>query len=333
MSRATVVVTTMAVLAAGCTASDDVAIRSADATASTVSSDDALFVPGATDPMPPIPPAPSSTPAPTTTTTSTSTTTTTTTTTSTTSTSVPPTSTSTTTTLPPGTPAASPLPLDQQRVVIGTSVEGREIVAERFGTVGGRRVLVIGVIHGNEDAGVQIVDELRRRAGEGAAPGGVELWLVESMNPDGQLAQDRHNANQVDLNRNFPLRWGPIGVPGDGQYAGPGAASEPETRAMVTLISELRPDIALWYHQDANLIIPSTGRDGRIRARYAELTGLPIADCCDGGIYTGIAATWARNELAAQEGVAFIVELPGGELSNDQVRVHADAVTIIAADG
>ena len=97
-------------------------------------------------------------------------------------------------------------------------------------------------------------------------PDGVELWLVESMNPDGQAAQDRHNANQVDLNRNFPYKWEPLGVPGDGQYAGTGPASEPETQAMVNFIAQLRPDIAIWYHQDLNVISPGEGRDGRIRA-------------------------------------------------------------------
>ena len=65
-------------------------------------------------------------------------------------------------------------------------------------------------------------------------PDGVELWLVESMNPDGQAAQVRQNANGVDLNRNFPYKWGPIGVPGDSQYAGTGPASEPETQAIST---------------------------------------------------------------------------------------------------
>lgn len=192
-------------------------------------------------------------------------------------------------------------------------------------------MLVVGVIHGNEDAGVEIVDELSRRD----VPDGVELWLIESMNPDGQLAQRRQNANLVDLNRNFPHNWGTIGVPGDSQYAGPAAASEPETQAMVSFIAALRPDIAVWYHQDANLVIPSTGRDGRVRARYAELTGLPIADCCDGGgVYTGIAATWARVELKRDsDAVPFIVELPGGDLDATQIDQHATAVLTIAAEG
>ncbi|MEM9746743.1 MAG: M14 family zinc carboxypeptidase [Actinomycetota bacterium] len=264
-----------------------------------------------------------------TTTTSTTTTSTTTTTTTTTTTST----TTTSTTLPPGTPAPGPLDLAADRLVLGTSVEGREIAAERPTDTGGRRVLVIGVIHGNEDAGVQVVDELRRRAVDGEIPPEIELWLVESMNPDGQLIEDRHNANEVDLNRNFPHNWGPIGQPGDGQYAGPGPASEPETQAMVPFIEALRPDIAIWYHQDANLIIPSNGRQGRIRARYAGLTDLPLEPCCAGGIYTGTAATWARVTLSDQEAVPFIVELPGGELSPEQVTAHSDAVITIGIEG
>lgn len=217
------------------------------------------------------------------------------------------------------------------RIVIGTSIEGRAITAERIGSAGGRQVLVIGAIHGNEDAGIQVVKELRERAIDER----VELWLIDSMNPDGVARQDRHNSHEVDLNRNFPYRWGPIGQPGNSQYAGTSPASEPETRAVVSFITWLRPDIVLWYHQDANLIIPSTGRDGRIRARYAELTALPLADCCGGGgVYTGIAATWAKNELQKDsDAVAFIVELPGGVLNTQQVNAHASAVLTIGIEG
>ena len=220
-----------------------------------------------------------------------------------------------------------PLDLAAEEVGLGFSVGGQPIVAERSGTVGGRRVLVIGVIHGNEDDGVAIVDELRAEP----VPDGVELWIVESMNPDGVANQDRHNANEVDLNRNFPYNWGPIGAPGDGQYAGPGPASEPETQAMVNFMQQLQPDITLWYHQDLFVVNPAQGREGRVRARYADLTGLPMGQIT-GGIYTGIAATWARNEFRPADGVAFIVEL-GPTLSPEEATAHADAVLTVAVEG
>ena len=204
------------------------------------------------------------------------------------------------------TPPSVP-PEAQETIDVGTSVEGRPITAVRRGDPEGRAVLVIGVIHGDEQAGLDIVERL----GTLPVPDGIDLYLVDSMNPDGVAHDVRHNANGVDLNRNFPYNWGPIAEPGNWEYAGPSAASEPETQAMVEFISELRPDIVVWYHQDAYMIAPADGRDGAVRARYAELTDLPI-ESVSGGTYTGVAAQWARNELASNEGepgVAFIVEL------------------------
>lgn len=230
-----------------------------------------------------------------------------------------------TTTAPPTTaPPTTTVPAFVEARELGRSVQDRPITAVRRGTPGGRVVLVIGVIHGDEDDGVAIIDLLEQQD----VPAGIDLWLVESMNPDGQAAQDRHNANQVDLNRNFPADWGPIGVPGDGQYAGPSVASEPETQAMVAFVEEIRPDLIIWYHQDLFRINPGRGRDGAIRARYAELTGLPLVSIT-GGTYTGVAATWARRTI--EPGVAFIVEL-GATLSPEEAQVHANAVLTIASE-
>ena len=239
----------------------------------------------------------------------------------------PPTSEPVPSSAPDAATTVAPSALDT--IDIGTSVEGRPITAVRRGDPDGRRVLVIGVIHGDEQAGRDIVALLMDKP----VPDGVDLYLVDSMNPDGVAANMRTNANLVDLNRNFPYNWGPIAEPGDWEYAGPSEASEPETRAMVDFITELRPDIVIWYHQDAYMIGPAEGRDGAVRARYAELTGLPL-ESVTGGTYTGVAAQWARNLLAENEptpGVAFIVEL-GGTVPPDEVDMHANAVLTIAAE-
>jgi protein MpaA len=215
-----------------------------------------------------------------------------------------------------------------QVIELGRSVEGRPITAVERGTPGGAVVLVIGVIHGDEQAGVAILEELATAE----LPVGVDLWLVETMNPDGQAANRRTNANLVDLNRNFPYNWAPLGQPGDPEYGGTAPASEPETQAIVDLISRLEPELGIWYHQDLYRIAPGDGRDGELRSRYAELTGLPVLSI-SGGTYTGVAATWQRNTV--EDGVAFIVEL-GPELSADEAATHAAAVldlaTVVAED-
>jgi protein MpaA len=215
--------------------------------------------------------------------------------------------------------------VDGTTVELGRSIEGRPILVHRRGTPGGVAVLVVGVIHGDEDAGAAIVDRLLRDP----VPDGVDLWVVPSMNPDGQAAQRRHNAAGVDLNRNFPERWGPIAAPGDWQYAGPAPASEPETRAMLGLTALVAPDLVLWYHQDLFRISPATGLDGEVRARYAELTGLPLLEV-SGGTYTGTASIWSRS-ITAPDGVGFTVEL-GSDLSDEDASRHAAAVFAVAAE-
>jgi protein MpaA len=210
-------------------------------------------------------------------------------------------------------------------VIIGRSVEDRPITVVRRGHAGGTKVLVVGVIHGDEDAGADIVDVLRLAD----VPDGVELWLVRSMNPDGQAAQERHNAHGVDLNRNFAHNWGPVAEPGNWEYAGEGPASEPETRAMTALGEGVHPDLVLWYHQDLFRISPASGRDGEIRARYAALTGLPLVQVT-GGTYTGTASQWSRT-VVETGGVGFTIEL-GPSLTRDEVITHAEAVLTIASE-
>jgi protein MpaA len=235
------------------------------------------------------------------------------------------TATASTTTTPPATtlPGVAGLAGDALQVAeIGRSVDGRPIRAVERGTRGGTPVLVIGVIHGDEQAGVAILERLATLP----VPPGIDLWLVESMNPDGQAVPQRGNADGVDLNRNFPDGWGPIGAPGDGQYAGTGPASEPETQAIVNLVGLIRPQLTLFYHQDLNRLSPSNGVEGQLKERYSALTGLPI-ERISGGTYTGVAATWIRKQTGDP---SFIVEL-GPTLTPEQAATHATAVLDIAS--
>lgn len=114
--------------------------------------------------------------------------------------------------------------------VIGTSVEGRpiEVIHVDPASVlpGSVPVLVVGVIHGDENDGLPILDDLA----SGPAPSGVDLWLMPAMNPDGLAADARHNARGVDLNRNFPHDWTAIAAPGTGSTAEPARRANPRPR-------------------------------------------------------------------------------------------------------
>ena len=205
---------------------------------------------------------------------------------------------------------------------IGLSAQGRPITASHRGTPGGTVVLVVGVIHGDENAGLAILDDLRTLP----LPPGIDLWLMPAINPDGLANDERHNGNGVDLNRNFPHDWTQVAQPGDWEYSGTGPASEPETQAFIAFANRIQPHLTLWFHQDLHRVSPSNRKDGPLRQKYAELTGLEYV-AVTGGTYTGVAATWVRRTVP--ESMSFIVEL-GPTLSADEAVVHANAVLTIA---
>ena len=59
-------------------------------------------------------------------------------------------------------------------------------------------------MHGDEHAGVVVA---RLGAQVRVPTAGRNLWVIPTMNPDGDAAHTRQNAHHVDLNRNWPYHW------------------------------------------------------------------------------------------------------------------------------
>src|SRR5204863_1468397 len=212
--------------------------------------------------------------------------------------------------------------LVRRHVDLGRSVLGRPIDAVELGDPDNeRRTLVVGVIHGNEQAGIPIAKALASHN----PPREALLWIVKDLNPDGVAAGTRQNADRVDLNRNFPWRWRLLGSPGYLQYSGPRPLSEPEARAARALILRRRPSIAIWFHQPLGLVDESGG-SLRVERRFAKLSGLPLRRLTR---YPGSAVGWENHRLP--HATAFAVELPPGRLSGPAVSRYADAVDDLAS--
>lgn len=210
-----------------------------------------------------------------------------------------------------------------RRFTIGYSVRGRRVAAFELAVPGATRaLLVFGCIDGDEPAGIAIARQLL----SATPPAGSALWIVPDLNPDGVAAHTRVNADLVDLNRNFPWHWRPLGPPGSPQYAGPRPLSEPESRAARNLILRVRPRITIWFHQHADLIDLSGGNPG-VERRFARLVGLRLVRL---ERYPGSAASWSNSILPGT--TAFVVELPAGSLSRHAVTRYVHAVLTLAAD-
>jgi protein MpaA len=226
----------------------------------------------------------------------------------------------------PTSAAAAPAPESlpsTKRVLLGRSTEGRAIQAVRLGDRDSpRKALVVGVVHGSEAAGLRVTSALRRRAGIE----GVDLWVVDSVNPDGLARGTRQNARGVDLNRNFPRRWRHSSRRSP-YYSGSRAASERESRVVMRWIERIRPAVTVWYHQPWGAVLTPCSGPAPVQRRYARLAGFPTS--CRGAGLRGTATGWQR--LVHPDSTPFVVELPGGGVSAKAARQHARAAAIVAA--
>ena len=177
----------------------------------------------------------------------------------------------------------------KEKVVIGHSVRGRPITAWHRGDAGGPKVLLIATMHGNEDAPRAILTALRG----GRQIHGINLWVVPVYNPDGYAAGTRQNAHGVDLNRNFPYHWADL----DGGYeSGPRAGSEPETRAMMRFLRQIRPSRIISFHQPLDGVDTDT-KSQRFSARVARALHLHRKSFTCGGVCHGTMTGWFNHHF------------------------------------
>ena len=211
---------------------------------------------------------------------------------------------------PPATAAESrPATAAYASVVIGHSGDGRPITAWHLGETRRPKVLLIAGMHGNEPAPTAILRTLR----DGKAVHGIDLWVVPEYNPDGLARGTRRNAHGVDLNRNYPYHWAPLG---GSYYSGPKPASEPETRAMMRFLARIQPEYVLSFHQPLHGVDVAVERPAFAR-RVARLLGLPTTTLDCGGVCHGTMTGWYNHRFP---GFALTVEYgarPGPRLMRE----------------
>jgi protein MpaA len=206
------------------------------------------------------------------------------------------------------------------RMAFGTSVQGRPMTVMEAGDPAAKtKVMVVCCIHGDEQAGAEVVTELE----EMHLPPDVDLWLVEDANPDGVARWTRGNAHGVDLNRNFAWRWHRHGKTTI-HWTGPRPFSEPESRALSRLLLHVRPNVVIWYHQALD-VVDESGGSLAVEQRYADLAGLPLRKLPR---YGGSATSWVNRRLPGV--TSFVVELPGGDLGTAPALRQASAVLVLA---
>jgi len=194
------------------------------------------------------------------------------------------------------TRAADGRPAVIGKKVIGHSVQGRRIVAWHLGEPGRKKVVLISLMHGNEPAPRRILMNLVN----GPEIHHLDLWVVPVYNPDGFAHHTRKNAHGVDPNRNYPFKW----IRQTGNYdSGPKPRSEPETRAMMRFLSEIKPAFILSFHQPLHAV--DVTQRPKFSLRVARALGLPTSRLRCGSSCHGTMTMWFNHRF---KGFALTVE-------------------------
>lgn len=215
-------------------------------------------------------------------------------------------------------------------VVIGKSVEGRDIVAYNYGD-GDTHLLFVGGIAGGYSwnttlAAYDLMDYLK--ANPTSIPKNIKVTVIPVLNPDGlkkvvavdgrftkanitasQAVQTsaRFNANTVDLNRNFDCDWKSVGLWQSKSVSGGTAAfSEPETQAIRNYVeTHSVAGAVVWYSAAGGVYASNCGgtvstQTTEITNLYAKASGYPGHQSFDFYETSGDMANWfAKKNIPA----------------------------------
>jgi len=155
--------------------------------------------------------------------------------------------------------------------VAGWSVKRRPLMVRVYGN-GDNVVLLMAGIHGDEAAGVPILERLGRELmAQPDLLAGRTVVILPQVNPDGVKANKRRNSHGVDLNRNFPA---------DNFEANKGHGeeplSQPESRAVLKQIERYKPRRIVTYHEALSCVDYDGEGAQAIAEAMGEYTDLPV---------------------------------------------------------
>jgi serine/threonine protein kinase len=243
------------------------------------------------------------------------------------------------------TPATPPEDIGLRWRRLGNSVQNREIRMAVIGDENGRTsVVMVGALDAMQtntrDLVTTIVDYFDRNLH--TVPDHTALYLIPSINPDGEVANSRYNAHGVDINRNWNTDdWTrDPGEPGHPQgKSGAGGAkpfSEPETRALRDLLQRLKAEgrdvLVIVLHSSVTLsrgsgkVFPGSTIRGlhqdsvEISKRFVREMGYQIDTNWDDYSTQGELLTWCAEQDIDSMDVVFSKKDLASSLQADFVR-------------
>ena len=184
---------------------------------------------------------------------------------------------------------------------------------ELIGEPSENNILIVGVVHGDEPQGKYLNEEYLKTHYN--FPSNSDLTtspkspisrrgrlFIPCLNPDGLQLNRRTNANNVDINRNFPTKnWGKN--EGDNAtcddettnyFGGKSAGGEIETRFLIDTINKYTPSLVMTIHAPYK-VVNYDGPAKEIAKKISNIIKYPV-EASIGYPTPGSFGTWAGVE-------------------------------------
>ena len=148
------------------------------------------------------------------------------------------------------------------------TLQGREIAL--YGNGGKCKNLIIGVFHGDEPQGKFLIEKYFENNSESS------LYFIPCLNPDGMAVKKRTNASGVDLNRNFPTNNWQYSAK-DEFFGGESPASEIETKFVMEILDEYKPQLILTLHAPFK-VVNFDGNAREISEKISKIINYPVEE-------------------------------------------------------
>lgn len=184
---------------------------------------------------------------------------------------------------------------------------------ELIGEPSENNILIVGVVHGDEPQGKYLIEEYLKThynftSNSDLPPSSKSpisrrgILFIPCLNPDGLQLNRRTNANNVDINRNFPTKnWGKN--EGDNAtcddettnyFGGKSAGGEIETRFLIDTINKYTPNLVMTIHAPYK-VVNYDGPAKEIAKKISNIIKYPV-EASIGYPTPGSFGTWAGVE-------------------------------------
>lgn len=184
---------------------------------------------------------------------------------------------------------------------------------ELIGEPSENNILIVGVVHGDEPQGKYLIEEYLKThynflSNSDLPPSSKSpisrrgRLFIPCLNPDGLQLNRRTNANNVDINRNFPTKnWGKN--EGDNAtcddettnyFGGKSAGGEIETQFLIDTINKYTPSLVMSIHAPYK-VVNYDGPAKEIAEKISDIIKYPV-EASIGYPTPGSFGTWAGIE-------------------------------------